>query len=278
MVHFVLSNLASSVQMDLSGSVQPESIPALDVSAVAIFQVSLDEMKSCFQYETDSNDITDANASDIRYYVNPTHWPSLNPVNAMLDASASGASGAIATANNSGVLSSNKMLVAHDFVRYLAQKLFGTHYGVDLFNNEVNLLKDLRAICNDSSSGHTWYDIVSKITAVGTSGTNANIVGTAGSKYMTNADTTTSNLCRELLQQLIGSALPRFSSVLPTDGAQPLPFEENDSISFKLTIAPATGQENLTNVAAFSSRSYEIRLVMVSTTPSNTVVDAAETA
>jgi hypothetical protein len=196
----------------------------------------------------------------------------------MLDASASGASGAIATANGSGVLSSDKMLVAHDFVRYLAEKLFGTHYGVDLFNNEVNLLKDLRTICDDSSSGHTWYDIVSKITAVGTSGTNANIVGTDGSKYMTNADITTSNLCRELLQQLIGSALPRFSSVLPTDGAQPLPFEADDSISFKLTIAPAPGQENLTNVAAFSARSYEIRLVMVSGTPSNTVVDAAETA
>ena len=275
MVHFVLSNLASSVQMDLSGSVQPESIPALDVSAVAVFHVSLSDMQSCFQYETDSNDITDQSASDIRYYTYPAYWPSLNPANAMLDASASGANGAIANSNSSGVLASNKMLVAHDFVRYLAQKLFGTHYGVDLFNNEVNLLKDLRTICDASAVGHTWKDIVDKVTLVGINGTHQNIEGSAGEKYMTNSNSTTSNLCRELLQQLIGSALPRFSSVLPTDGSQPLPFEEDDSISFKLTIAPAAGQENLTNVAAFSARSYEIRLVMVSS-PSNTAVDALE--
>lgn len=276
MVHFVLSNLESSVQMDVSGQVPTESIPVLDVSATAVFQVSLADMQSCFQYQTDSNDITDVSSTDIRYYVNPASWPTLNPANGMMDDAQSASP--IAVANSSGSLAPNKMLVAHDFVRYLALKLFNTPYGVDLFNNEVDLLKGIRRICDESSAGHTWYDIVSKINAVGTSGTNANIVGTNGSKYMTNADASTSNLGRELLQQLLGSVPERFSSINATDSAQPLPFQADDSISFKLTIAPADGQEDLTGVAAFSARSYEIRLIMVSTTPSNTAVDALETA
>lgn len=276
MVHFVLSNLESSVQMDVSGHVPIESIPVLDVSATAVFEVSLADMQSCFQYQTDSSDITDVNSTDIRYYVNPASWPTLNPANGMMNSPQS--ANPIAVSSSTGDYPSNKMLVAHDFVRYLALKLFNTQYGVDLFNNEVDLLKGIRRICDASSAGHTWYDIVSKINAVGTSGTNANIVGTNGSKYMTNADTSTANLGRALLQQLLGSVPERFSNINATDSAQPLPFRADDSISFKLTIAPAPGQENLTGVAAFSSRSYEIRLVMVSTTPSNTAVDALETA
>jgi hypothetical protein len=183
----------------------------------------------------------------------------------------------IASANSSGALVPNKMLVAHDFVRYLAYKLFNTPYGVDLFNNEVDLLKGIRRICDGSSAGHTWYDIVSKINAVGTSGTNPNIVGTAGSKYMTNADTSTANLGRELLQQLLKTVPERFASIGNTDSPQPLPFQTDDSISFKLTIAHATGQELVTGVLPFSPRSYEIRLIMVPI-PGNTFVDALETA
>jgi hypothetical protein len=264
--------------MDVSGQIPIESIPVLDASAnaTAVFEVSLADMQSCFQYQTDSSDITDVDSTDIRYYVNPASWPTLNPANGMMNHAQS--TNQIAVSSSTGDYPSNKMLVAHDFVRYLALKLFNTQYGVDLFNNEVDLLKGIRRICDESSAGHTWYDIVSKINAVGTSGTNANIVGTDGSKYMTNADTSTANLGRALLQQLLGSVPERFSNINATDSAQPLPFQEGDSISFKLTIAPADGQEDLTGVAAFSARSYEIRLVMVSTTPSNTAVDALETA
>lgn len=275
MVHFVLSNLESSVQMDVSGQVPTESIPVLDVSATAVFEVLLSDMQSCFQYQTDSSDITDVNSTDIRYYVNPASWPTLNPANAMMDHGQS--TNPIASANSSGSFVPNKMLVAHDFVRYLAYKLFNTPHGVDLFNNEVDLLKGIRRICDGSSAGHTWYDIVSKINAVGTSGTNANIVGTTGSKYMTNADTSTANLSRELLQQLLKTVPERFATIGNTDSPQPLPFQTDDSISFKLTIAHAPGQELVTGVVPFSSRSYEIRLKMVSI-PSNTFVDTLETA
>ena len=272
-VNFVLTELESSVQMGTLAAVQTSTIPALDVSAVAVFQVSLDDMKACFQYQTDSNDVTNLEATDIKYYVNSASWPDLNPANAMMDAPHS--LDPIATANSAGPLESNKMLVAHDFVRYLAQQLFNTHYGVDLFNNEIELLNNLRLICDDSAEGHTWFDIKSKLDLVGVSGTHEDIQGSDGAKYMTNANSSSANLCRVLFEQMTNSAITRFAEINATDAAQPLPFQVDDSISFKLVVAPADGQEELTGVAPFESRSYEIRLVIVES-PNNTAVAADE--
>lgn len=269
-VQFVLTDLESSVQMGVGATVQTSVIPQLDVSAVAILEVSLDDMKAVFKYQTDSNDLTNLDESDIKYYVDPASWPDLNPANAMMQAAS-----AIATANSAGPLDANKMLVAHDFERYLALKLFNTHYGVDLFNNELELLNNLRLICDDSAEGHTWFDVKSKINKVGLSGDHADIQGADGAKYMTNANSSAENLCRVLLEQMTHDAITRFADVQPTDSPQSLPFEVDDSISFKLIVAPAEGQEELTGVEAFSARSYEIRLKIVAT-PANTEVAADE--
>ena len=272
-IQFVLSALESSVIMDLSGSVLTSAIPAIDVSAVAILQVSVEDMKSVFKYQTDSNDVTDASSTDLKYYVDTTEWPVLNPANAMMITE--GDKSPIATANSAGSLEPNKMLVAHDFVRYLALKLFNTHFGVDLFNNEIELLQNLRLICDDSAADHTWYDIKAKLDNVGPSGSHDDIQGTDSSKYMTNEADEDTNLCRALFLQMTHSAITRFAEIDAIDTPQSLPFEVNDSISFKLNIAPAEGQEDLTSVSAFAARSYEIRLVMVAA-PDNTEVAGDE--
>jgi hypothetical protein len=269
-VDFVLTELESSVQMGVAATVQTSSIPTLDVSAVAVFQVSLDDMKAVFKFQTDSNDLTNLDETDIKYYVDTASWPDLNPANASVLAA-----DAIATANSAGPLDANKMLVAHDFERYLALKLFNTHYGVDLFNNELELLNNLRLICDDSAEDHTWYDIKAKLDKVGISGDHADIEGADGAKYMTNSNSSSENLCRVLLEQMTHSAITRFADVQPTDSAQSLPFEAGDSISFKLIIAPADGQEELTGVEEFAARSYRIRMDIVAA-PENVEVAADE--
>lgn len=275
-VHFVLSSLESTIAMDLSGSVQTNAIPALVADASAILYVSVDTIKDVFKYQTDSTDFTDLAATDIKYYTYKSSFPDLNPVNAMMDATESRSP--IATSDAAGTLPSNKMMVAHDFVRYLAYKLFGSHFGVDLFNNEVDQLKHLRALANSSSSGHTWYDIQAKVAAVDVSGSHADLAGVAGAKYMTNSNSSADNLCRVLFEQMTKTAISRFAGISPTDGIQSLPFQEDDSISFKLTINPATGQNNLTGVSSFGGRSYDIRLVLKTSPPTNTVADTLETA
>lgn len=269
-VHFVLSTLESDVTMGTSATVQTSSIPSLTVDATAVFHVSLDDMKAVFKFETDSYDFTDLESTDIKYYVDSGAFPLLNPANAMMDAAES--LGAIATAN----IDANKQMVAHDFVRYLAVKLFNTHHGVDLFNNEVNLLKNLREICSDAAEGNTWFDVKAKLAKVGLSGDHADITGTDGSKYMTNSNSTDENICRVLLEQMTNSAISRFSDIAASDAPQSLPFRVDDSISFKLTIHAADGQEELTGVAPLDPRSYEIKFVIVDGTATNTEVAADE--
>lgn len=271
-VHFVLTTLESSVQMGLEAAVTTSNIDALDVSATAVFQVTVDNMKQLFKYQTDSNDVTDLNSTDIKYFVDSSAWPQLNPANAMLNAPES--SNPIASAG----INANKQLVAHDFVRYLALKLFNTHRGVDLFNNEVALLQNIRSICDDSAAGHTLHDLNTKVQKVGLNGNHADIEGPAGGKYMTNANQTAENICRVMMQQMTGSAIERFSTLETADAndRRSLPFQADDSISFKVTINPADGQEELTDVSAFGGRSYEIRLVLVDGSATNTEVDADE--
>jgi len=270
-VHFVLDSLSSSVTMDISGSIHSVPIVPIDASATAIFEVSVADMKDVFKFQTDSNDVQNDSEADIRYLVDMASWPDLNPANAMMDHPSS--LNPIAVSNTDGALDANKMLVGHDFVRYLALKLFNTHFGVDLFDNELELLNDLRYICGNDDEGQTWHDVVDKLTSVSKNGTHAGLAtDTDGNKYMTNATDSSDNLCKVLFDQMMGSAKTRFADISTgVDGYQSLPFVADDSISFKLTIAPADGQEELTGVEAFAPRSYEIKLI-IKESPANTEV------
>ena len=270
MPEFVLDAFASTVTMTTSGALDSAAVPAVTADATAVFTVNVDHMKNVFKFQTDSADMLDTDASDLRYYVNMADWPTLNPANAMMNHAAS------ASPIASG-FAANKMLVAHDFTRYLAQELFGTHQGVDLFNNEVALLQNLRLICGTGAAGRTWADIGTKMTAVSTTGTAALIVTDAAGNYTTNAYASDENICRVLYRQFVASAKERFSTLTNSADAQSLPFQADDVISFKVIINPAAGQHNLTGVAALAARSYKIKLVMkASGDVSNTAADAAE--
>jgi hypothetical protein len=274
MVNFVLDYLNSTITLDASATIFAEPAVALDVSAVAVFEISLADMTDMFKYQTDSNDVIDLSSTDIKYYVDQSLWPELNPANAMMDHASS--SGRIADNGSSGdPLASNKQLVCHDYVRYLALKLFNTHFGVDLFQNELEMLADIRTNCGSGASGNTWFDVTEKVIAVGLQGTHEFIEGPDDvGAYMTNDTTDNSNLCRMLMTQMLSAAPTRFADIvdISDDGnAKSLPFEENDSISFKLIIQAHPEQHNATGVDAIGNRSYEIKLILKET-PANTAV------
>lgn len=279
MVNFVLEHLNSNVTLDVAASIYSEAPVTLDVSATAVFEISLTDMQDMFKYQTDSNDVIDVSSSDIKYYVDQSKWPSLNPANAMMSHGSSVAP--IATTNSAGdPLAANKQMVCHDFVRYLALQLFNTHFGVDLFQNELELLNDIRTNCGADSAGQTWYDIVAKITAVGLAGDHEGIAGPDGdgNKYMTNDTADNTNLCRQLMVQMLNLAPARFASIENVGTPQILPFAEDDTISFKLTINPAADQELVVpGVDPIGSRSYAIKFILKET-PANTEVAEDETA
>jgi hypothetical protein len=266
---FVLEAFESTVTMTQLGELDSTAVPALDANAEAVLQVNLAHMRNVFKYQTDSADITDANENDLKYYVNTADWPTtLNPANAVVDTDAITTNG----------LSAPKLMVAHDFTRYLAEELFGTHQGVDLFNNELELLNNLRTICGYASAGQTWFDILAKLTAVNTASTSGNMVTDAAGNYTTNAYDNANNICRVLHRQMASVAPGRFNPVDDVATPQPLPFMEDDVISFKLIINPANNQHLLTSLAtAIAPRSYKIKLLMKAS-PANTAVGEDEPA
>lgn len=237
-------------------------IPDISANAIGVLTVDISQMQSVFTFKKTSE-------TDFQYYVNTDYWPTLNAANAMMNH--------ISSANAIAIVSAaNKMMVAHDFLRYLALKLFRTHLGVDLFTNEIEMLQKIRLICG-SGAGNTMGEIMSVLSAVNLTGNHTNIVSDPSGNYMTNDDSSYQNICRVLYEQLEGVAPERFENLEISSNAQPIPFLEDDIISFGMAINAPSGQENLTNVSTIPPRLYKIRLILKSSeNVYNTTVDSNE--
>ena len=255
-INFTLSGLDQSFTLGVSGELAGAAPEAIDASATAIYHVNLAEMKNVFRFQTDSFDVNDISDSDIKYFVfsDASNWPAnlvINPANADMSNNPIFATGNGVTAD--------KNKVKHDFVRYLALKLFNTPYGVDLFSNETALLNDL------VTKGNTAHAAIkTSLDAVNTTSIDlsANPLY-QGLRYATNGLTGVTNFSRELLRQMAFSVPARFATTSDVSGVQSIPFEADDSINFKVIISPAAGQQALTNVAGpFNARSYQIKLIL----------------
>lgn len=250
-IDFVLTGLNQSFTLDVSGELTGAAAPTLDVSCVANYNVKTSSMLNVFKFQSDAFDVNNVDATDIKYYVYMNAWPgdlSLNPANAHTLTSTP----ILAT---SADVVANKNFVKHDFVRYLAYKLFNTAYGVDLFSNESELLSDLVTKGATAAS-----NIMTALNAVDQASA-AN--GTAPHAYSTNALTDTSNFSRELLRQIAHYAPERFASITNSSDIQSIPLANGDSISFKVSISAASNQHNLTSVSGpFDARVYQIKLTL----------------
>ena len=253
-IDFVLEGLESSFSMSSSGTLAGADTPTLSTDAVATVQVPVSVFTSIFKYKSDSVDVDDVHADDIQYYVYKSGW-----------------SGNVITPGEA-VLESNAILpgadlnnLKHDFVRYLAVKLFNTHHGVDLFNNETALLSNIVSqglLVNNSIRDHLDLADVN----------NAGLTGDAVPRYQTNASTGPSNFSRVLLQQMMNTSTgkSRFAAIAaqPADAnaIRSIPFIDGDSVSFKLTVNPNTDQQKLTSPSSdiqLQGRTYKIKMNLV---------------
>ncbi len=253
MVNFTLSALNQVFTLGVSGELAAEAPVALDVSAVAVFRVKLSDMLAVFKFQSDSIDVNDISASDIKYYVYRNAWPAnlkLNPVHADLSVNP-----ILPTA---GDIDANKNLVKHDFVRYLAQQLFNTPHGVDLFSNEEALLADLV-----SKGATARAAIETALDSVNQSSNSLSLEGSSPHRYATNALTGATNICRELLRQVASQAPARFHGIADQTTVQSVPLAVNDTLNFKVSITAAANQHALTDrTNPFDTRVYKIQLVL----------------
>ena len=153
----------------------------------------------------------------------------------------------------------------HDFVRYLAVKLFNTHHGVDLFSNEVDLLSNI--VTNGKLVNGYIRDILDVVDVNKTGG--SLLSGNAPLRFQTNAQEGNSNFSRILMRQMMHTAegKARFSAIAaaPADAnaIRSIPFAAGDSVSFVLTVNPNTDQQKLTaptSTTQIPGRTYQIKM------------------
>jgi uncharacterized protein YjbI with pentapeptide repeats len=259
LVNFTLSGLNQAITMATSGLLDASAVSLETADATAVFYVKLSDMTDIFKYQTDSFDMSDISATDLKYYVFNRKWPAalkINPAHAMLNKVES--NGMLGTV---GLFDANKMLAKHDFLRYLSLKLFNTIHGVDLFNNETDLLENATYWGEDVRT-----NIHNILTGISTTSSDETMsYDASGNKYLTNSTTSNTNLCRELVRQLLAGAPSRFGNIANANLPQGIPLIEGDTINFKITFNPAPSQDTLTGVEIIPSRSYMVKLVMKST-------------
>jgi hypothetical protein len=266
-VDFSLTSLNTSITMSVSGDILKLDIPSLEVDAIAEYYIKADDMRKVFIFQTDSDDVdTITNGTDIKYFVRKNQWPSglvLNPCHAWVQSSLQ-----VATTDKLGVIADNRELVKHDFVRHIAKSLFNTHLAVDLFTNEDDLKYDLAYKGHNTAWGNIWNSLVTVSDASLNTTTYANLYGQDASYgyYLTGDASANTNICRQLLSQLIKTAPTRLQNlntyvVDASKGYYSVPLLDGDSISFKLTLNTAPNQHLLVNrPTPVPSRSYQIRI------------------
>lgn len=241
------------------------------IDADAVFYVKLSDMLSVFKFRTPTTgDVSLSQAifdvsSDIQYYVFRKCWPTalkINPSHAMLDQNDS--SGMLTDGGGGGGgFAANKSLVKHDFIRYISLHLFNTIHGVDFLSNEADLLENIAYYGEVARVG-----IMSVLDTVGTLSPDITMAAdVSGNRYLTNVATGNTNISRELLRQISIAVPERLDAISDASGGvggvlYSVPLQENDTLNIKIVMEASPGQHNVTNVAAISARSYNIKLIM----------------
>lgn len=252
-VNFVLTGLNSAFTLSSSSEIpnyQPASLMT-DATITLSQGVSASDLQNTFFYRTDNPITTDA--SFVYYYVDTTKWSNqstiLNPKNGIVTAG-----GYVSNDNGS-----------KDFLRDLARQLFGTYLAADLFTNEDAVVTDINLKFDTVAS-----NVVALLTSIDKTSGSLSSMSTDefGKKYLKD-NTSTSNISRELFNQLITSAPARFVDIKTThlynsveDGFYKMPIMPGDKITFKVTISPSASQVAAvpTGLTSMTSRSYTVIL------------------
>ena len=104
-------------------------LAAVNAVAITTGTVSASSFDGLFKIETDSDDLTDADATDIKFSFDGTvGFPTVS----------FGASKVVTGAISGG--DGTTQTIAHDFVRHIAYRITGGYSSADIFNNESTLV------------------------------------------------------------------------------------------------------------------------------------------
>ena len=257
MVNFVLEALETTVTMSEFGILEAGVAPGTLTGALVTVPVASADFRDIFKFQSDSVDFTDADATDIKYYVYESEWDAnfIHPANGVV--TDSDAVGGISGAT-----------LKQDFVRHMALELFNTHHAVDLFTNEEDLIGDLEDKCDGAN------DLI-KIQLAKSNATAASkptgMAGAAAPWHRTRDDQTDENFSGTLFRQLLSVEPARLKQTTENEdlsAIRPIPFQQGDSISFNLIVNAASHSTifgaGVTPTPTVDPRTYVIKLDMTS--------------
>lgn len=237
---FYLSDLEIATTATL-GTLSGAASTSFTGDATAELDVSASVLQTLFQFHSDAIDVDNVVADDLTYKV--VYTTSSYPLSADFLAN---------TEVTTNMINSNAATntVPFDYVRYLAECLFNTYLGADLFANESELRTDL-----DTTARAALNTKLLEFVALGTQDASASI-----------------NPCKVILDQIIANQPTRLSelhlssgSASTADGAAVFnyaPILEGDSLYFKLVVSAASGQAAVVDVSTVTTpdRTYLIKI------------------
>ena len=231
--------------------------------AVAKCDIPLNYLRDMFAFQTDHFDVNDLNPQDVRFYVDSSQIPTSANLN--LNSAVVGNGAVISVNALNQALASGDMVIGKDYVKHLADVLFNTPFGVDLFINETDLVNSV-----NSGLASIWDSCASDLLNVSTAGTHAELQGSAAHKYLlansqAEDDNNSSkyNICRELYRMLISRVPTRFTNLpsIQVSEAQHtavdpdannlynLPLIVGDQILMRVVFKPCEDQSSFQNAA-----------------------------
>ncbi len=241
-------NLSLAVEADqtLAAALAGNNLAALSADSQVTINVTASDLSGIFKFQTDSNDLTDASADDIKYACDSSNWPDLSFGDADVT---SDRVGGVAEATTK-----------QDMLRHVAKDIFGTHFGVDLISNEEAIQADIVGLDDELKTA-----IVTALDNTGGS--------VVSGQEKTRADTT-GNYAKEVLDKLIHEikennnedARIRSGGMLAgADGStfHNFVFQADDVLTFKVTYNPSEGHNGAhgdVSTATMTKRSYLVKL------------------
>jgi hypothetical protein len=265
-MNFVLNAFDDSVTLTTTATLpkfSPTAVSA-DADIELTVNVPLDVIRNTFYYRTD--DVISSDSAFVYHFVDMSAWSTfesdINPKNGTVVSNYYKANDAI----------------GKDFLRDIAQQLFQTSLGVDLFTNEAAVIADIESKCDliaaaisaklstvDQTNGSLGELAVDSTSAVVSRRSNLYMPDTSGD----------SNITRVLLNTLLDADTgkpSRFTTVSDdavagAAGYYHVPFVAGDELHFKVTINSSETQFQLgTASVLLDERSYKVRMIVAATT------------
>ena len=260
-----LVSLDKMVRIDEKGVLSSAPyIPAFETwDAVAQCNVPLETIRSMFVFQTDHFDVDDICEDAARFYIDSANIPNAAAIG--LPTAIVG-NGKVSSLNAAGTaLSPSDLVIGKDYIRHLANRLFNTPFGVDLFINEEALVTSVNNALNK-----IWVSCAEDLQDISNTGQNENLQGVGNYKYLSTTDCCcTCNFGSELFEMLVSRAPSRFTdlSTLQVGAVQAarvdpdarnlykLPLKVGDQILIRVGLKPDPLQDSFQG----STKDLEIR-------------------